>query len=81
MLQIGLREANQRFTHYIDTVENGEEVLITRRGKPIAKLVPVSSKKSLTIKQKAALKRTLQRMRKGYDLGGKKFNRDESHAR
>ncbi|TXF08811.1 type II toxin-antitoxin system Phd/YefM family antitoxin, partial [Pelomicrobium methylotrophicum] len=37
--RISLREANQRLSQYIAAVERGEEIIITRRGKPVAKLV------------------------------------------
>jgi prevent-host-death family protein len=38
---MGLREANQRFSTMIKAVRRGEEVLLTERGKPFARLVPV----------------------------------------
>ena len=39
MHTIGVFEAKNRLTALLDEVEAGGEVLITRRGKPIAKLV------------------------------------------
>ncbi|MBK6974812.1 MAG: type II toxin-antitoxin system prevent-host-death family antitoxin [Sterolibacteriaceae bacterium] len=41
-------EANQHLSRYIEAVERGEEVIITRRGKPVAKIVRVSSGLRLT---------------------------------
>ena len=35
---INIREANQHLSRYIDAVQNGDEIIITRRGLPVAKL-------------------------------------------
>ncbi len=40
MQSIGVFEAKNRLTALLDEVEEGREVLITRRGKPVARLVP-----------------------------------------
>lgn len=40
MESVGVFEAKNRLTALLDEVEAGREVLITRRGKPIARLVP-----------------------------------------
>jgi len=37
---VGVFEAKTRLTALLDEVEEGGEVLITRRGKPVARLVP-----------------------------------------
>lgn len=79
--RISLREANQHLSHYIKAVEQGEEIIITRRGTPIARLVPVAKKRQLSPEQVAALKRTLTRMKRGYSLGGTIPSRDELHER
>jgi prevent-host-death family protein len=44
MKQIGDLEAKNELGALLDLVEHGEEVLITRRGKAVAKLVPARSK-------------------------------------
>ena len=41
MREIGAFEAKNNLGALLSWVENGEEVLITRRGKPVARLVPV----------------------------------------
>ncbi len=79
--QISLREANQNLSRYIKTVEQGNELVITRRGKPVARLVPALAERQLSPEQLAALERTRQRMRRGYDLGGRMPPRDELHER
>jgi prevent-host-death family protein len=40
MLEIGAFEAKNTLGTLLDRVERGEEVLITRHGRPVARLVP-----------------------------------------
>ena len=76
--EIALRDANQQFAKYVRAVEGGESFVITRRGKPVAQLVPIEpGKRVLTPEQQAARTRALERMRRGIDMGGARFNRDE----
>jgi prevent-host-death family protein len=39
-MHIGAFDAKNRLAHLLDLVEQGEEVTITRHGKPVARLVP-----------------------------------------
>tara|TARA_R110002049_G_C8918013_1_gene543025 strand:- start:214 stop:456 length:243 start_codon:yes stop_codon:yes gene_type:complete len=41
MREINAVEARDKISALLDAVEHGEEILITRRGKPVAKLVSV----------------------------------------
>jgi prevent-host-death family protein len=43
MHEVGAFEAKNRFGHLLDLVEQGEEVMITRRGKEVARLVPAEA--------------------------------------
>jgi prevent-host-death family protein len=43
MDEIGLFDAKNKLSALVDRVERGEEVVITRRGRPVAKLVPVKA--------------------------------------
>ena len=82
--EVALREANQRFAEYVRAVEAGESFVITRRGRPVARLVPIAAgKRVLTPEQQAARARALGRMQRGIDLGepGKRFDRDALHER
>jgi prevent-host-death family protein len=38
-MNVSISEARNRFTKLIRAVENGEPVVITRRGKPVAQLI------------------------------------------
>jgi prevent-host-death family protein len=40
MQQINVHEAKTHLSKLLDRVENGEEIVISRAGKPVAKLVP-----------------------------------------
>lgn len=81
MQEVSLREANQHLSHYIDEVEQGAEIIITRRGQPVAKLSPIAKKRALTPNQQKAWQRLLTHMRKGYHLGKEKFDREQIHER
>ncbi len=56
-------------------------MVITRRGEPVAKLIPVAVKRQLSPEQTAALERTRERMRIGRDLGARMPPRDQLHKR
>jgi antitoxin (DNA-binding transcriptional repressor) of toxin-antitoxin stability system len=38
MANYGVAEAKNKFTHLLDRVEEGETIIITRHGKPVAEL-------------------------------------------
>ncbi len=40
MFEIGAFEAENTLESLLDRVQDGEEILITRRGRPVARLVP-----------------------------------------
>ena len=40
-IEVGLREMNQQFADYIRKVEQGTEIVVTRRGKAIALVTPM----------------------------------------
>ena len=78
----GAARGHQHFAQYARAVERGEAFVITRRGRPVARLVPnEAGKRVLTPEQQAARARALGRMLKGWDLGGLKFNRDDLYER
>ncbi len=41
MRRAGVREARQDFTSLLEDVRKGREVVITERGRPVARLVPI----------------------------------------
>ena len=80
MKTVSAREANQSFSKLLGEAAGGEEVVITKRGKPVARLVPVGNRGSDEERQRA-IERMVKRMRRGIDLGGRPFTRDEMHER
>ncbi|MCL2382320.1 MAG: type II toxin-antitoxin system prevent-host-death family antitoxin [Treponema sp.] len=52
--QIGAFEAKTRFSRIIEEVERGADFVITRRGKPVAKIVPFTQEKEMTRKEALA---------------------------
>jgi prevent-host-death family protein len=79
---ITLREANQALSRCVREVEAGEEITITRRGQPVARIVPVRHKRVLTREQEKALDQALKIMEEGWDLGIEHpLDRDALHER
>lgn len=78
---INLRQANQFLSKYIKSLKKGDEIVITKHGKAVAKLIPITEEKDLNESQQAALQRLLNRLNKGYHLGGEGVIRDELHER
>jgi prevent-host-death family protein len=42
MTEIGSFEAKNKLSELLDRAEGGEEIIITRRGRPVAKLGPIN---------------------------------------
>lgn len=66
-MEIGATEARDRFSQLLDEVESGETIVITRHGKPVARLVPVSSPSRERTRETIA---ELRSFRRGRSLGG-----------
>jgi len=43
MSSVGVKELKNRLTHYLRLTKQGEEVVVTERGKPIALLQPIQT--------------------------------------
>ncbi len=78
---VSLREANQSFARCIREVEAGEVFVITRNGKPVARLSPVSGRRVLTPEQEAAWERLKAAMEKGWNIGAGPLDREALHER
>ena len=42
MESVGVRELKNRLTHYLRAVQQGRTILVTSRGRPVARLVPAA---------------------------------------
>jgi prevent-host-death family protein len=76
------REANHGFSDLLARVERGEEVLITKRGTPVAVLSPYRPP-AMTSERQAAIDHAIKLMAKGlpWPEGVGPFTRDEMHER
>ncbi|MEI6066361.1 MAG: type II toxin-antitoxin system prevent-host-death family antitoxin [Methylococcaceae bacterium] len=67
MITVGAFEAKTHLSTLLERVVQGEEIIITRHGKPLARLIPVAiadrSRIDLTISK-------LKELRNGCNLGG-----------
>ncbi len=46
--QIGAFEAKTHFSQIIEKVQHGEDFVITKRGKPVAKIIPFKQEQEMT---------------------------------
>jgi prevent-host-death family protein len=67
MSSVGSFEAKTHLAALLDRVANGETIEITRRGVPIARLVPVGAGESHSLRKVA---QEIRELRKGNRLGG-----------
>jgi len=68
MKEIGAFEAKDTLSALLDLVEAGEEVIITRHGKPVARLVPPH--KAFSREEARASAAAIRGMSEGATLGG-----------
>lgn len=47
MTQIGMHEAKTKLSQLVERAEAGEDIVIARNGKPVARLVPVTAASAL----------------------------------
>jgi prevent-host-death family protein len=60
MRQVGTFEAKNRLSALIDLVQAGEEIEITRNGKPVARLVPAKGRDIEKAREAAAVLRAIR---------------------
>lgn len=70
MITVGSFEAKTKLAELLDKVEAGETVTITRRGKPVAKLVPAAVGENERARRRALIDE-IKRKRAGWDRGAK----------
>ena len=65
MITVNLAQAKTRLSELLDKVELGEEIVITRRGKAVAHISPITSpKKPLPLRDLAEFRATMPRLRR-----------------
>jgi prevent-host-death family protein len=70
MKQVGVYDAKTHLPKLLDEVERGETVTITRHGRPVARLVPVSGANKRTVEEAIA---AMREFRRGRSLDGIKI--------
>lgn len=66
MSTVGTFEAKTHLSELLDRVANGDEITITRNGKPIARLVPIDAARAADRRE---LARRIDKARRGVKLG------------
>ena len=51
MAQVGMHEAKTKLSKLVERAEAGEDIVIARNGKPVARLVPIAGTNSLAAVQ------------------------------
>jgi prevent-host-death family protein len=67
MVTVGSFEAKTNFSALLERAEHGEQIIITRRGKPVARLMPIVGAREGRVSEAMA---KLRELRKGTTLGG-----------
>lgn len=47
MAEVGIRELRDHLSRYLDEVQAGNDLVVTDRGRPIARVVPMSGERTL----------------------------------
>ena len=81
MREISLMTANQEFSKLVKRVESGESFVITRRGRPIAKLAPHRLEKMADPEWASAYRRMIALLDEPVGLGGLRVTREEIYDR
>jgi prevent-host-death family protein len=59
MRRAGVREARQNLSALLDEVRKGREIVITERGRPVAKLVPPDQPRGKVVPNLASFRRKM----------------------
>lgn len=65
---VGAYDAKTHFSELLEKVEAGEEIIITRHGTPVARLVPVT--KGYTAAERREAIERIKKLSQGLSLGG-----------
>ena len=82
MKTVSARQANHQFSDLLSRVERGEEILITKRNKPVAVLSPYRLP-LMTLEREKAVQHAIEVMEQGLPFGrtSRRFRREEMHER
>ena len=63
--QIGAFEAKTHFSRIIEEVEHGADYVITKRGKPVAKIIPFEQERAMTFQEAVEQLKELRKLYRG----------------
>jgi prevent-host-death family protein len=80
MKTVSARQANHEFSALLSRAERGEEILITKRRKPVAVLSPYRPP-AMTAEHQKAIQHAMEVMTKGLPWGDslQRFSREDMH--
>lgn len=84
MKTVSAREANQAFSKLLNEVAAGEDVVITRRGAPVARLTPFGAAtvgREMTAERAEAVQRLMEHLRNAPKMDLGPWKRDELYDR
>lgn len=76
-MEISIFDARNRFSELIDAAERGEEVIVTKRGRPVVRLTPVNETEVRTRQTLTALARAERIAAAVEERMGRPFTHDE----
>lgn len=77
---VSAADANRQFSEILGQATSGQTVIITKRGQPVAQLVPYD-RAAAKDGGGTAWNRLFQTLEDGVDLGGEQFDRDALYDR
>ena len=63
MREMSVREANQNFSKVIAAAEHGETIMVTKNGKPVARIAPQSADRTRDPEWQAAYRALARRLK------------------
>lgn len=76
-MEVSVFDARNRFSELIEAAERGEEVIVTKRGRPVVRLTPVNETELRTSQTLAALARADRIADAVEESMGRPFSHDE----
>ena len=76
-MDIGVFEARNRFSELIDAAEAGRETVVLKRGRPVAKIVPVAVSEELAQQRREMIDRARIRAEAIAKRNGRIFTHEE----
>jgi prevent-host-death family protein len=79
-VEVGIFEARNRFSELIEAAEKGEEVVVLKRGKRVARIVPMTDREALAERRRKAIAELRELGRQITERNGRAFTHAELMA-